>query len=261
MGAGQASGPSAPGVSRVAVVTGGGSGMGRAICHHLARQGHRVAVLDIDGDAAEQVAKEVAAEGGRTLAAAVDVSDRAVVDAALDRVRSELGGPVGIMVTSAGIEGFVDFLEIDAAAWERMLAVNLTGTFHCLQAVVPDMVEAGWGRIVTISSSSAQSGTRRMAHYVASKGGVIALTKALALDLAPHGITVNTIPPGAIDTPMMRRPMEAGLMGSEKQLVARAPLGRLGTPDDIAATCAFLCSEDAGYITGQQINVNGLWYV
>jgi 2-hydroxycyclohexanecarboxyl-CoA dehydrogenase len=261
VGAGQASGPSAPGVSRVAVVTGGGSGMGRAICHHLARQGHRVAVLDIDGDAAEQVAKEVAAEGGRALATAVDVSDRAVVDAALDRVRSELGGPVGIMVTSAGIEGFVDFLEIDAAAWDRMLAVNLTGTFHCLQAVVPDMVEAGWGRIVTISSSSAQSGTRRMAHYVASKGGVIALTKALALDLAPHGITVNTIPPGAIDTPMMRRPMEAGLMGSEEQLVARAPLGRLGTPDDIAATCAFLCSEDAGYITGQQINVNGLWYV
>ena len=258
MGAGQASGP---GASRVAVVTGGGSGMGRAICHHLARQGHRVAVLDIDGDASGQVAKEVVADGGRAVAAPVDVSDRAAVDAALDRARSELGGPVGIMVTSAGIEGFVDFVEIDAAAWERMLAVNLTGTFHCLQAAAPDMMESKWGRIVTISSSSAQSGTRRMAHYVASKGGVIALTKALALDLAPFGITVNTIPPGAIDTPMMRRPMEAGQMGSEEQLVARAPLGRLGTADDIAATCAFLCSEEAGYITGQQINVNGLWYV
>jgi 2-hydroxycyclohexanecarboxyl-CoA dehydrogenase len=261
VGAGQASGPSAAGVRRVAVVTGGGSGMGRAICHRLARQGHGVAVLDIDAGAAAQVAKEVGAEGGRALAAAVDVSERGAVDRALDRARAELGGPVGIMVTSAGIEGFVDFLEIDAAAWERMLAVNLTGTFHCLQAVVPDMKEAGWGRIVTISSSSAQSGTRRMAHYVASKGGVIALTKALALDVAPFGITVNTIPPGAIDTPMMRRPMEAGLMGSEEQLVARAPLGRLGTPDDIAAACAFLCSEEAGYITGQQINVNGLWYV
>jgi 2-hydroxycyclohexanecarboxyl-CoA dehydrogenase len=235
--------------------------MGRAICHHLARRGHRLAVLDIDGDATERVAKEVEADGGRAVAVGVDVSDRTDVDAALNRARSALGGPVGIMVTSAGIEGFVDFLDIDADAWDRMLAVNLTGTFHCLQAVVPDMVEAGWGRIVTISSSSAQSGTRRMAHYVASKGGVIALTKALALDLAPHGITVNTIPPGAIDTPMMRRPMEAGLMGSEEQLIARAPLGRLGTPDDIAATCAFLCSEEAGYITGQQINVNGLWYV
>jgi NAD(P)-dependent dehydrogenase (short-subunit alcohol dehydrogenase family) len=195
------------------------------------------------------------------VAVRVDVSDRADVDAALDRARTALGGPVGIMVTSAGIEGFVDFLDIDPEAWDRMLAVNLSGTFHCLQAVVSDMIEAGWGRIVTISSSSAQSGTRRMAHYVASKGGVIALTKALALDLARHGITVNTIPPGAIDTPMMRRPMESGLMGSEEQVIARAPLGRLGTPDDIAATCAFLCSEEAGYITGQQINVNGLWYV
>ncbi len=123
------------------------------------------------------------------------------------------------------------------------------------------MIAGAWGRIVTISSSSAQSGTRRMAHYVASKGGVIALTKALALDLAPHGITVNTIPPGAIDTPMMRRPMETGAMPSVDQVVARAPLGRLGTPEDIAAACSFLCSEEAGYITGQQINVNGAWYL
>ena len=122
------------------------------------------------------------------------------------------------------------------------------------------MIEAGWGRIVTISSSSAQSGTRRMAHYVASKGGVIALTKALALDLAPDGITVNTIPPGAIDTPMMRRPIDSGAMDME-QVFARAPLGRLGTPDDIAVACAFLCSEAGGYITGQQINVNGGWYL
>jgi len=123
------------------------------------------------------------------------------------------------------------------------------------------MIDAGWGRIVTISSSSAQSGTKRMSHYVASKGGVIAFTKALALDLASKGITVNTIPPGAIDTPMMRRPVESGAMASLDQVVARAPLGRLGTPEDIAAACAFLCSEEAGYITGQQINVNGAWYL
>jgi 2-hydroxycyclohexanecarboxyl-CoA dehydrogenase len=246
--------------ARTAVVTGGGSGMGRAICQRLAGQGHGVAVLDIDGAATAQVAKEIEAEGGRVLAVAVDVSDRASVDAAMDQARAAFG-PVGILVTSAGIEGFVNFLDIDVAAWERMLAVNLTGTFHCAQSAVPDMVAAGWGRIVTISSSSAQSGTKRMAHYVASKGGVIALTKALALDLAPNGITVNTIPPGAIDTPMMRRPIEAGAMASLDQIVARAPLGRLGTPEDIAAACAFLCSEDAGYITGQQINVNGAWYL
>jgi 2-hydroxycyclohexanecarboxyl-CoA dehydrogenase len=247
-------------MSRVAVVTGGGSGMGRAICQHLARQGRRVAVLDVNGEAADQVAKEIEAAEGPALGVRVDVSDRAGVDAALAEVRTAFG-PIGIMVTSAGIEGFVDFLDIDAAAWDRMLAVNLTGTFHCLQAAVPDMMEAGWGRIVTISSSSAQSGTRRMSHYVASKGGVIALTKALALDLAPSGITVNTIPPGVIDTPMMRRPMESGAMASMEQVLARAPLGRAGTPDDIAVACAFLCSEEAGYITGQQINVNGGWYL
>ncbi len=250
----------ARGVSRVAVVTGGGSGMGRAICRHLARQGHRIAVLDVDAGGAAAVAAELEADGAEALGARVDVSDRAAVDAALDEVRARFG-PVEIMVTSAGIEGFVDFLDITAEAWDRMMAVNLTGTFHCLQAAVPDMIHAGWGRIVTISSSSAQSGTRRMSHYVASKGGVIALTKALALDLAPHGITVNTIPPGVIDTPMMRRPMESGAMAGEEQILARAPLGRFGTPDDIAAACAFLCSEEAGYITGQLIGVNGGWYL
>jgi 2-hydroxycyclohexanecarboxyl-CoA dehydrogenase len=247
-------------VSRVAVVTGGGSGMGRAVCRHLAQQGHKVAVLDVVGDTALEAANELQADGFTTLGVAVDVSDRSAVDTALDDVRRDLGR-IEIMVTSAGIEGFEDFLDISAESWDRMMAVNLSGTFHCLQAAVPDMVEGGWGRIVTISSSSAQSGTRRMAHYVASKGGVIALTKALALDLAPHGITVNTIPPGAIDTPMMRRPIESGAMSSLDQVIARAPLGRLGTPDDIAAACAFLCSEEAGYITGQQINVNGAWYL
>jgi 2-hydroxycyclohexanecarboxyl-CoA dehydrogenase len=247
-------------VSRVAVVTGGGSGMGEAICRHLARRGHRVAVLDVNADAAERVAKELTADDLTAVAVSVDVSSRPAVAAALDEVRAAFGR-IEIMVTSAGIEGFVSFLDITPEAWDRMLAVNLTGTFHCLQLAVPDMIERGWGRIVTISSSSAQSGTRRMSHYVASKGGVIALTKALALDLASKGITVNTIPPGAIDTPMMRRPMESGAMGTMDQVIARAPLGRLGTPDDIAATCAFLCSEEAGYITGQQINVNGAWYL
>jgi 2-hydroxycyclohexanecarboxyl-CoA dehydrogenase len=247
-------------MSRVAVVTGGGSGMGRAICQHLARQGRSVAVLDLNEDGARQVAKEVESEGAPALAVPVDVSDRVAVDAAYGQVRAALG-PIEILVTSAGIEGFESFLDITPEAWDRMMAVNLTGTFHCVQLAVPDMVAAQWGRIVTISSSSAQSGTRRMSHYVASKGGVIALTKALALDLAPNGITVNTIPPGVIDTPMMRRPIESGAMANMDAILARAPLGRAGTPDDIAVTCAFLCSEEAGYITGQQINVNGGWYL
>jgi 2-hydroxycyclohexanecarboxyl-CoA dehydrogenase len=247
-------------MNRVAVVTGGGSGMGRAICRHLGDQGHRVGVLDVNADGAGEVALELQAAGIDALAVPVDVSERPAVDSALDQVRAAFG-PVEIMVTSAGIEGFESFLDISAESWDRMMAVNLTGTFHCLQAVVPDMVTAGWGRIVTISSSSAQSGTRRMAHYVASKGGVIALTKALALDLASSGITVNTIPPGVIDTPMMRRPIESGAMASMEQVLARAPMGRAGTPDDIAAACAFLCSDGAGYITGQLIGVNGGWYL
>ena len=196
-------------MARVAVVTGAASGMGEAIGRHLADRGHRIALLDLDGDAVQRTAGELREGGASALGGQVDVADRAAVDDALQKVRSELG-PVEIMVTSAGIDAFVPFTEMTVDQWDRMLAVNLTGTFHCLQAAVPDMLAAGWGRIVTISSSSAQSGAARMAHYVASKGGVVGLTKALALELAPHGITVNTIPPGFIDTPMARRAGGAG---------------------------------------------------
>jgi NAD(P)-dependent dehydrogenase (short-subunit alcohol dehydrogenase family) len=234
--------------------------MGLAIGQRLARQGHRLALFDLDGDAAERAAAGLSGAGGRAIAATVDVSDRGAIDHALTRVRSELG-PVEIMVTSAGLDEFVSFTDLTTAQWDRMLAVNLTGTYHCLQAAVPDMLATGWGRIVTISSSSAQSGARRMAHYVASKAGIIGLTKALALELAPHGITVNTIPPGFIETPMTRRAEASGSIPSIELVAEQTPVRRAGTPDDIAAACAFLCSEDAGYITGQQINVNGGWYL
>jgi 2-hydroxycyclohexanecarboxyl-CoA dehydrogenase len=247
---------SQPAEGRVAVVTGAASGIGEAVSRQLAQRGDRVALLDVDGDAAHRAAEAI---GANTLAAEVDVSSRAAVDAALDKVRATFG-PVEILVTSAGIEGFVSFTDITADSWERMLAVNLTGTFHCIQAAVPDMLAAGWGRIVTISSSAAQSGTRRMAHYVASKGGVIGLTKALALELAPQGVTVNTIPPGFILTPMMRR-AAGGPLADMDALIARTPVGRAGTAEDVAAACAFLCSDAAGYITGQLIGVNGGWYL
>jgi NAD(P)-dependent dehydrogenase (short-subunit alcohol dehydrogenase family) len=248
-------------MGRVAVVTGGASGMGLAIGQRLATDGHRVALLDLDGDAAERAATDVRGTGVEALGAEVDVADRAAVDDALARVRKDLG-PVEIMVTSAGLDGFSRFTEISAAQWDRIIAVNLTGTFHCLQAAVPDMLEAGWGRIVTISSSSAQSpGARGMAHYVASKGGVIGLTKALAAELGSHGITVNTIPPGAIETPMSRRAQEGGDLPDTEVIVKMIPVRRIGKPEDIAAACAFLCSEEAGYITGQQINLNGGRYM
>jgi NAD(P)-dependent dehydrogenase (short-subunit alcohol dehydrogenase family) len=230
--------------------------MGLAIARHLAARGDPVGLLDWQGDGALRAAEDLRATGATVIAAEADVTDRGAVDAALDQVRAELG-PIEIMVTCAGLDAFEPFTEITAESWGRILAINLTGTFHCLQGAVPDMLEARWGRMVTISSSSAQSGAVRMAHYVAAKGGVIGLTKALALELAPHGITVNTIPPGVIDTPMARRAEGAGSIGKIEKIAARIPVGRAGTPEDIAAVCAFLCSEEAGYITGQVIGVNG----
>ncbi|WP_416979649.1 SDR family NAD(P)-dependent oxidoreductase [Streptomyces sp. T028] len=251
---------SAPGPARVAVVTGAASGIGLSIARHLADRGHSLALFDRDGDEVRRAVKEVRADGVRALAYEVDVTDRAAVDTALETAREALG-PVEIMVTSAGVDAFAPVTDITAQEWDRVLAVNLTGTFHCVQAVVPDMLAAGWGRIVTISSSSAQSGAPRMAHYVASKGGVIALTKALAFELAPHGITVNTIPPSIIDTPMARQAERDGDHPGIDATAALTPVRRVGTPEDVAAACAFLCSESAGFITGQIIGVNGGWYI
>jgi 2-hydroxycyclohexanecarboxyl-CoA dehydrogenase len=235
-------------MSRVAVVTGGGSGMGRSIGEHLARQGHRVAVLDLDGLAVESTAGVIGVQ--------VDVADRASVDDALTTVREELG-PIAILVTSAAVSGFLPFEEITPEDWARTIAVNLTGTFHCIQAAIPDMVAAGWGRIVTISSAAGQTGSPRQGHYSASKGGVIALTKTVALEYAAKGITANTIPPFTVDTPMLRAAQEAKQIAPPEVLARMVPAGRLGTGDDIAAACAFLCSDEAGYITGQVIGVNG----
>jgi NAD(P)-dependent dehydrogenase (short-subunit alcohol dehydrogenase family) len=142
-------------------------------------------------------------------------------------------------------------------SWERVLRVNLTGTFHCLQAAIPDMLDAGWGRIVMISSSSAQQGAPRMGHYSASKGGVIALTRSLAKEFGRRGITVNNVPPSSIDTPMSRHSHAVGDLPDLEVLAQRSPVGRMGTADDIAAAVAFLASEDAGYVTGQTFGVNG----
>jgi 2-hydroxycyclohexanecarboxyl-CoA dehydrogenase len=230
--------------------------MGRSICEQFAAAGHRVAVLDIDAEAADAVAHQLRDQGGQALACRVDVADRASVDDAVGAVRRELG-PVEILVTSAGIVAFEPFLEITLESWNRVIDVNLTGTFHCVQATIPDMVEAHWGRIVTISSSSAQRGSPRMAQYAASKGGVITLTKTLAREFAPHGITVNTIPPSAIETPMQHQSQAEGYLPSNETMAQAIPLGRLGSGDDIAAACVFLCSDGAGFITGQVLGVNG----
>jgi NAD(P)-dependent dehydrogenase (short-subunit alcohol dehydrogenase family) len=245
---------------RVAVVTGAASGIGLGIGQRLAAAGHAVALLDTDGKGVEAAAAELTSQGHRATGYEADVSDRQRLEAVYGAVRQELG-PVTIVATSAGIESFDPVLDITPEKWEHIIAVNLTGTFTCVQLAVPDMIAAGWGRIVTISSSSAQSGAPNMAHYAASKGGVIGMTKAFARELAPHGITANTIPPTIVDTPMAKHAEARGDVPSIDLLGSMVPLGRAGTPDDIAAACAFLCSDDASYITGQLIGVNGGMYI
>jgi 2-hydroxycyclohexanecarboxyl-CoA dehydrogenase len=229
---------------KTAVVTGGASGIGRAIAERLRSDGFRVAVLDLSptDDGFGHVA---------------DVTDRAQVDAAIAAIRDAFG-PILVLVNAAGAEGFKKFLGMSFEEWSRVIDVNLNGVFHTIQAVLPDMVEAGWGRIVNISSSSTHSGQPFMAHYVAAKSAVNGLTKSLALEYGPSGITVNAIPPGFIDTPMLRSAERRDLLGGTvEDHIARTPVRRLGRPEDIAAACAFFVSEDAGYITGQILGVNG----
>lgn len=247
-------------MSRVAAVTGAGSGIGLGVAKRFVESGYQVALLDIDAAAVKAAADELAASGAKVAAIAVDVADRDAVRAGFDQVRRELG-PVEILVTSAGIENFTPAVKITDEQWDRLIAVNLTGTFACIKAVLADMIAAGCGRIVTISSQSAQSGAPSMAHYSASKGGVISLTKALAVEFARQGITVNTVSPSLVDTPMARKAEAAGDFIGVDVVAPMVPLGRAATPDDIAAACAFLCSDEGSYITGQVIGVNGGMYI
>lgn len=228
---------------RTAVVTGGGSGIGLAVAQRLAKDGHRIATIDLKPS-----------ESGLSFTA--DVTDRAQVDAALSGIRGQLG-PVTVLVNAAGLDGFKRFTQIEFTDWQRVIDVNLNGVFHMTQAVLPDMIDAGWGRIVNISSSSTHSGVPYMSHYVAAKSAVNGLTKSLALEYGPAGITVNAVPPGFIDTPMLRSAEAHGHLGDIEKNIAATPVRRMGKPEDIAAACAFLVSEEAGYITGQILGVNG----
>ncbi|MFG1924495.1 SDR family NAD(P)-dependent oxidoreductase [Cryptosporangium sp. NPDC048952] len=241
--------------TRTAIVTGGASGIGEAISKRLAADGAPVAILDLDPDAASATAAAIEEAGGKAVGLGADVSDRGAVDAAVDELRSRLGRPT-ILVNNAGMSVTGSFLDLSLETWNRVLTVNLTGTFHCCQAVLPDMIDEGWGRIVNISSSSTHSGVAGMTSYVAAKSGVVGLTKSLALEFAKRGVTVNTIPPGFIDTPMLRKTVDRGFVDMDRA-IAMTPVGRAGRPEDIASACAFLCSAEAGYITGQIIGVNG----
>lgn len=243
---------------KVALVTGAAAGIGAAIARRLARDGIAIGVLDLDLDQSSKVADEIVAAGGQAVALAANIADREQVKAAVGKLRDTFG-PVTILVNNAGITGVVPFLELTDEQWDKMMEINLKGTFIVTQVVAPEMVDAGWGRIVNISSSSAQSGSRGMAHYSASKGGVIALTKTLAQELGPMGITCNNIPPRFVMNTIMS---EATLnKEAQERNIKSGPIRRPGAPEDIAGAAAWLVSDEAGYVTGQTIGVNGGRYI
>ena len=241
---------------RTAIVTGGGAGIGLAISTRLAQEGAAVAIFDRDGDAATAAAGSIEEAGGRAIGFAVDVSDRPGIDAAVAEVRDSLGAAT-ILVNNAAITPFKKFLEIDRQDLEQIIAVNLIGTFECCQAVTPDMIAAGWGRIINIASSSAQTGSPLQTHYSATKGAVIALTRSLAVALGPKGITVNAVPPSVIVTPGLKAAEQEGFLAAPEVLEKMIPVRRVGQPEAIAAACAFLARDDASFVTGQLLGVNG----
>ena len=228
--------------ARVALVTGASSGIGLRVAETLAALGATVAGFDLAPREGPPLA--LAYEG--------DVSDWDAVEACFEAVERELG-PVELLVTCAGVFEEGSVLEIAPADWQRVIGVNLTGTFLCARRALPSMRAAGYGRIVTLSSSAGiDGGAEPCAHYAASKGGVIALSKALAKEVAPDGVTVNVVAPRAIRTPM--------IASLADELAERIPVGRIGEPDDVAAGVAFLCSAHAGYVTGEVFVMNGGWW-
>ena len=243
-------------MAKTALITGAGAGIGRACAMKLASEGIQVGVLDLNLESAQQVAAEIEAAGGKALALGASVADRAQVTAAVKALRDAFG-PVTIVVNNAGMTGFVPFKELTDEQWDKMLEINLKGTFIVTQVVLPDMEAAKWGRIINISSSSAQTGSIGMAHYSASKGAMITLTRSLAQELGPLGITVNNIPPGAVMQTLMSEQNKDKFQMSMEGLVKAIPVGRTGIPADIANACAFLASEASGYISGQTLGVNG----
>jgi len=246
---------------KVALVTGAAVGIGRAIALRLARDGIAIGVMDLNLQACETVAQEIKDAGGDAIALAGDIAKRDTIQSAAAELRAAYG-PINILVNNAGITGFVPFLELTDAQWDRMLEVNLKGAFIVTQTILPDMIAQGWGRIVNISSSSAQSGAANMAHYSSAKGGIIALTKTLAQDFGPAGITCNNIPPRFVmNTAMSEESFK--MLGNEvrEAWTNNGPIRRQGEPEDIAGACAWLVSDEAGYVTGQTIGVNGGRYI
>ncbi len=240
---------------RAAVVTGGGSGIGRAIAKRLAEDNAKVAIWDVNASGAEETARMIRDAGGTAIAITADCSDKAAIKEAAERTRSELG-PIAILVNNAGIAPFTPFLDTGDDLFDTVIRINLRGPWLMTKECLPDMLAAGWGRVINITSSSVQTGSPAQGHYVSSKGGLMGMSKALALEFAASGVTFNIIPPGFIDTPMLRAaPIDA------EAFAQTLPMKRIGQPEDIAAAAAYLASEEASYITGQTISTNGGRYM
>lgn len=241
--------------SRVAVVTGAGQGIGREVALRFAREGAGVGVLEVVKENAERTAAEIRAAGGRAVALPFSVADAGQIDRAMSTVERELGR-VDVLANIAGIYGkHVPTPEMPLEEWKRVLDTNITGTFLCAKRVLPGMISRRWGRIINVASGHALAGRATFAPYTASKTAVIGFTKALALEVARSGVTVNAVMPGVTDTPM---PRESDPEGKRLPVLAQQnPMGRIGRPEDLANAMAFLASDEASYVTGQTIAVNG----
>lgn len=243
-------------MTRTALVTGAAAGIGRAVAIRLAKEGKSVGVLDLNLEGAQLVADEINASGGKAIGLKSSIADRAEVRQAVDQLRAAFG-PVTIVVNNAGISNFIPFEELTDEDWDKQFEVNTKGTFIVTQTVLPDMKAEKWGRVINISSSSAQTGSIEQVHYSASKGAVISMTRSLAQALGPYGVTVNNIPPGAVMQTIMSEANVHRFQIPPEQLLRIIPVGRTGVPTDIANAVAFLASEESGYISGQTLGVNG----
>lgn len=237
---------------KVAAITGAGSGIGRAIATLFAREGARVALIDWNGDAARAVQVEIAREGFNACAVTADIGDEAAVTAALDEVVRTFGS-IDIMVNNAGIDRSGPLTEIALSEWEEMFRIHVTGTFLCCRYVLPAMQKRGWGRIINMSSQLGHKGTANRSHYCAAKAAVMGLTRALAYEAAPFGITVNCLNPGPIDTPIVATIPPAWRAAK----IAELPIKRAGRPEEVTPAALLLASDEGGYFIGASLNMNG----
>lgn len=243
-------------INKVALVTGAAAGIGAACAKRLARDGIAIGVLDLDEARCAETVQAIKDARGDAVALAADVSKRDQAFAAVQKLRDTFG-PVNVLVNNAGVTDFTPFEEITDELWDFVYAVNVRGPMVLTQAVLPDMKAGHWGRIVNISSSSAQTGAINMVTYSSSKGAVVTMTRSMAQEFGPLGITVNNIPPGSVMGTIMSEANRDRFQIPTEVLLSTLPVRRMGEPNDIANACAWLCLEESSYVTGQTIGVNG----